>query len=281
MTIDMYEILEERISKWGLNNNEIFAIYVVGSRARVDKPFDEFSDLDVVIFSTNPNDYFQKDEWLLEIGKVWTSFLFQTAGGDPEKLVLFDKGLQVDFLFRPISDMEHLIANNQIPAGFQRGVRLLLDKTGNGQQLLSKENITGEQNPITNDAYLQVVNMFGFACLYVAKQILRGEMWVANQRDKECKQLLLQMMEWHAKALHGSGYDTWHAGKFINEWADKDIIVDLKESFGGYDQQKSWKALIASFELFSRLSYEVSHIYHYTYPEDLISNVRAWLNERK
>lgn len=117
-----YEVLEERISEWGISNKEIIAVYIVGSRAREDKPFDEFSDLDVVVFSTNPDYYLQNDQWLLNIGKVWTSFMFRTAKGDPEKLVLFDQGAEVDFLFRHISDLDHIIKNGRIPEGFQRGL---------------------------------------------------------------------------------------------------------------------------------------------------------------
>lgn len=281
MMTDKYNMLEERISAWGQSNDEITAIYMVGSRARADKSFDEFSDIDAVVFSTNPPFYFQNDEWLRDIGEVWTSFLFQTAGGDPEKLVLFDQGLQVDFLFRHVSDFESLIQSNKIPLGFQRGAKLLVDKTGNGQQLLPATTMAPNNPPINQDAFIQVVNMFGFACLYVAKQVLRGEMYIVNQRDKDCKQLLLQMIEWHAKALHGASYDTWHAGKFINEWADKVISDHLKLSFGDYDPTNSWKALMASFELFSRLSSEVAHIYSYTYPASLISNIQAWLEEQQ
>lgn len=280
MTIASYEILEGQIYDWGLYNSDIMTIYVVGSRAREDKPFDEFSDLDVVIFASNPNDYFQTDAWLLDIGKVWTSFMFQTAGGDPEKLVLFDQGLQVDFLFRHASEMENLIEKDRIPQGFQRGARILLDKTGKGQRLLPQKTAVPEIQPITEVAYLQVVNMFGFGCLYVAKQILRGEMWIAYRSDQECKQLLLQMIEWHAKAIHGSAYDTWHAGKFVNQWADQSIIADLKQSFGGYDQNKGWEALIVTFELFDRLSFEVANTYRYTHPENLTVNIRSWLKQR-
>ncbi|MBY0022458.1 hypothetical protein J2W97_004784 [Paenibacillus jamilae] len=39
-----YEMLEARISEWGISNDEIIAIYIVGSRAREKKPLDEFSD---------------------------------------------------------------------------------------------------------------------------------------------------------------------------------------------------------------------------------------------
>lgn len=47
--------------------------------------------------------------------------------GDPEKLVLFDQGAEVDFLFRYTSDLDHIIKNGRIPEGFQRGGRMLLE----------------------------------------------------------------------------------------------------------------------------------------------------------
>jgi aminoglycoside 6-adenylyltransferase len=281
MSSDIYETLEERISNWGLSNEEIITIYIVGSRARVDKPFDEYSDLDLVIFSTNPDYYLQNDDWLLHIGKVWTNFMFQTVDGDPEKLVLFDKGAQVDFLFRHISDMERSINLDLIPQGFHRGVKLLLDKTGNGHKLVPQTIIAPTNNPISQEAFLQIVNMFCFASLYVAKQILRNEFWVVNQRDKDCKQLLLQMIVWHAKALHGATYDTWHEGRFIRDWAEKDVIDNLKLSFAGYDQNNSWKALTTSLELFNRLSSEVADMYNYTIPVHLFTNIRVWIEEHQ
>lgn len=280
MTYDIYKNLEERISNWGLSNEEILAIYVVGSRARVDKPFDEFSDLDIVVFSTNPDYYLQNDEWLQNIDKVWTSFMFRTAGGHPEKLIVFDQGAQVDFIFHHISDLEHVILSDQIPEVFQRGARLLLDKKGDGHRLIPTEAYVPENNPISEAAFLQVVNMFCFACLYVAKRIMRCDMWTANHRDKDCKELMLQMVEWHAKARHGATYDTWHAGKFINEWADQDVLANLKDTFGGYDPIKSWKALNVSFDLFSRLSSEVATTYKFTNPEHLFTNVRTWLEQQ-
>lgn len=281
MTYDIYKRLEERIINWGLSNEDIFAVYIVGSRARKDKPYDELSDLDVVVFSTNPGYYLQTDEWLLNIDKVWTSFLFRTAGGDPEKLIVFDQGAQVDFVFHHIIDLEHIIQSGQIPLVFQRGARLLLDKRGDGHLLIHTETYAPESKPITEGAFLQVVNMFGFACLYVAKLILRNDMWSVNHRDKDCKELLLQMVEWHAKAIHGAAYDTWHAGKFIHDWADPDVIAELKHTFGGYDQINSWKALNVSFELFSRLSSEVATSYKFTYPEPLFTNIRTWLAEQQ
>jgi aminoglycoside 6-adenylyltransferase len=51
--------------------------------------------------------------------------------------------------------------------------------------------------------------------IYLAKQIFRNELWTANLRDAECKQLLLQTLEWYKKMSHGEDYETWHAGRVI------------------------------------------------------------------
>lgn len=281
MQVDIYKTLEERIFQWGKRVEEVSAIYILGSRAREDKPFDEFSDLDVVVYLSNPDYYFQNDDWLMNIGEVWTSFLFRTAGGDPEKLVLLDKGAQVDFLFQPTSDFRQLIKDGRIPLGFQRGAKILLDKTGDGQKLLPKALAAPEGVPVSYDAFNHAVSMFCFATLYVAKQILRNEIWVVKERDRDCKGLLLQMMEWHAKALNGNTYDTWHAGKFIHDWAEKEVVEDLKQAFGGYDQLSNWHALIASFNLFRRLSGEVASKYNYSYPDRLFLNVEGWITEHR
>ncbi|WP_211746199.1 aminoglycoside 6-adenylyltransferase [Paenibacillus sp. Marseille-Q4541] len=279
--MSIYDVIEDRIYNWGCKNDEVLAIYIVGSRARENKPFDEYSDLDVVVFSTNPDYYLQDSKWLPEIGTVWIDFTFQTVHGDPEKLVLFEQGAQVDFLFQHISCLEHSMNSGQIPLGFQRGVKILLDKTENGQRLVPQTKVAPENMPITAENYLQTNKMYCFACLYVGKQILRDEFWVANQRDKDCKQMLLQMIEWHAKALNGETHDTWHAGRFIREWAEKSAIEELKDSFIGFDQESNWKALISSIELFSRLSYQVASTYHYAFPAELFSKIQMWLNEHQ
>lgn len=51
-----------------------------------------------------------------------------------------------------------------------------------------------------------------FLYSFFAKQIVRGELWTSKARENDLRVLLLRMMEWHAKALHGNDYDVWHGG---------------------------------------------------------------------
>jgi len=60
------------------------------------------------------------------------------------------------------------------------------------------------------------------------------------------KTLLLQMMEWHAKTIHGKDYyDVWHAGRFLDEWVDQETLKEIKNTFGHYEKADSFRALKA------------------------------------
>lgn len=97
-TTQAYEQLIERFVKWAQNEQNIRAAIVIGSRARVDHPADEWSDLDIVIIATDPKRYWATANWIENIGNPWLTFVEQAAGGGGmERRVLFEGGLDVDF----------------------------------------------------------------------------------------------------------------------------------------------------------------------------------------
>ena len=95
--------------------------------------------------------------------------------------------------------------------------------------------------------------LFWFVALNLAKQILRNDLWIAKVRVSNMKELLLHMKEWHEKAVYGTEYDTWHAGRFLCEWASEETQVELRNLFGHFDRIDSWKALIGTITLLKRL----------------------------
>jgi len=87
-----YEDFEQKFVIWAQTIENIRAAFVVGSRARIDHPADEWSDMDIIIFTSEPNYYLSNKEWLNNLGNICTSFVSKTAGGDSECLTLFDGG---------------------------------------------------------------------------------------------------------------------------------------------------------------------------------------------
>lgn len=276
----LYEKIEQNFVSWAQTVEDIRAAFIVGSRAREDHPADEWSDMDIIFYTSEQKYYLSNQEWLSNFGDICTSFVSETNGGDPECLTLFDGGWQVDFVIHTLDGLKHMVKNKVIPDNFYRGVKVLIDKDHISKYIMPQYSKAPQENPLSEDNFLQSVNMFWFIALYSAKQILRNELWVVKVRDNNMKQLLLQMIEWHQKVVNGAEYDTWHAGRFLCEWASKEIQIELQNSFGHFDKNDSWKALIATITLFKRLSHEIAENKKFSYPYNLEISVNEWIDQR-
>jgi len=88
-TTPAYEPLIEKFVAWAQTRLDIRAVIVLGSRARDDRPADEWSDLDIVILVTDPKPYLTRTDWLKSIGNFWITFVEPTAtGGGMERHVV-------------------------------------------------------------------------------------------------------------------------------------------------------------------------------------------------
>ena len=246
--------------------------FVVGSRARVvDHPADEWSDLDIALVVTDPEHYLSAVSWVESIGNPWLTFV-EAAAGSPlmERRVLFEGGLDVDFLLIPLDMFQQVVkmgVTSDTANLFGRGVRVLLDKDGLAAQL---EVFMVEGQPLQSPSeaeLLQVINDFWYHTVWTAKHLRRGELWWAKSCcDAHLKWLLLRMIEWHARATKGQSCDTWMRGRFLEEWVDPRALEELRKAFAHYDTADVWRALFATMDLFRWLSVETAEQSGYKYP---------------
>jgi len=82
-----YEQLIERFVAWARTRPDIHVAIVVGSRARADRPADEWSDLDIVMFVTDPEPYLTSTDWLNNMGDFRITFVEPTV--TPEQLKVY------------------------------------------------------------------------------------------------------------------------------------------------------------------------------------------------
>src|SRR5262245_36751765 len=93
-----YEQLIDGFVAWAQTQPDIRAAIVLGSRARTDRPADEWSDLDLLVVTSDPGRLLAQADWLEQLGTPRLTFLESTAvGGMTERRVLFEGGLDVDF----------------------------------------------------------------------------------------------------------------------------------------------------------------------------------------
>lgn len=278
---DFYQQIEQRFIEWAEEQPDVHIAYVAGSRARTDHGADEYSDLDIQLYVDDPQRYLNTSEWLKNFGALNTAVPFQNGGGGLEWLSLFKGGYQVDFVIDSLAVFQQQVAQGGPLDWFSRGARVLLDKTGDAQRLIPERFERSKTRLISEKSFDYTANTFWFLAIYLAKQILRNELWTVKLRDAECKQVLLKTLEWYEKMRHGEDYDTWHAGRFIYEWVDADIFESLDGVFGKFDAEDSWRALQETIVLYEKMSRELADYYHYSYPEALVFEVKQWLEEHE
>ncbi len=280
-TSEFYRDMQKKFTTWAQTRNDIRAAFVVGSQARQDHPADEWSDMDIVFFTSQQDYYLTTKDWLCNMGNIVVSFAAQTAGGDAECLTLFEGGKQVDFVVDTIENLQYIVKNKVVPNNFHRGVKVLVDKDQIAEAILPKEFTAPQVTPLSEELFVQMANQFWFLALYIAKQICRNELWVVKSRDNDIKGILLQMIEWHEKTVHGEEYDTWHAGRFLCEWASKETLDELQNAFAHFDREDSLKALLATITLYKRLARDIVKKMQYDYPVTLEKCVCDWIEKER
>ncbi len=296
-----YAPLLDRFVAWAQSQPDIRAALLVGSQARIDRPADEWSDLDIIVIATRPEYYLAQTDWVANVGVPWLTFIEKTGTGDErERRVLFAGGLDVDFALIPSGKVQQLLLVLRLQRRFplllrllprgmarqfrqgladfadlaRRGMQVLLDKDGIAADLQLVTAETVPHRPPAPNEFLEVVNDFWYHTVWTVKKLRRGELWVAKScGDGYLKHLLLRVMEWHARAAHGWDYDTWHGGRFLEQWADPRAVQGLRQAFAYYDENDVGRALLATMDLFRWLATETARLLGYPYPSEAEAQV--------
>lgn len=268
-----FQTIIERYITWAQNREDVRAAVMIGSRARSDHPADEWSDLDIIFATTDPGRYRSNTHWYESLGKSYLSFMENTPGGGFERRVLFDGGLDVDFVPMPIDSMQWMLEHEPDPffiSIVKRGIRILVDKDGMAAKLVdlaSKAPLAPETgNRPAQEEFSNNTGNFWYHTVWSAKHLKRGELWWGKSCvDDHLKGLLRQMLEWHARAT-GSVHDTWMRGRFLEEWIDRRALAALPQIYAHYDPDDIWCALHATMDLFAWVGRETADKWQLEYP---------------
>ena len=278
----MEQTMLKKFLNWAQSDDTIRAMLLVGSRAHNAQRVDAFSDFDLALFVTDPQKYVADDAWMRSIDDIWVYIpekVYVDGNDYPTRLVIFKDGVKVDFAFYSIDVIKNLAQQEQLPAQYALGYNVLLDK----------DNLTAGMRPPTfkipespipsQQEFESLVNEFFFEVYHVAKHLCRNDLWHAKFRDWTTKELLLQMIEWHEKSMHGWDLDTCQHGKRMQEWVDKETWDALNNCFAHFDAGDSWKALIATINLFRAVAMQTGERLGYRYPMGVDKNITMFVQQ--
>jgi len=251
------DLMTASVADWARPRGDIRALVVVGSQARADLPADRWSDLDLILLLEDPQTYLEDAAWVEEFGSPVVTFLETTMDGHWERRVLYETGEDVDFVLFPVSVVERLADSEGAAALLARGYRVLVDRIGIEQELAKVAAKPRRADPTQHD-FTELASDFWYHALWTAKKLRRGEVFTAiDCLDGYMKARLVTLLGWHARAVDPE-VDTWHAGRFLERWADPGALAALESAYAHYDLRDVARALWATIDLWQGVEEETA-----------------------
>lgn len=251
--------LLDAVRAWAERRDDVRAVILVGSRARAGTPADEWSDTDLVLFVEDPLVYVTDADWLKEFGRPLLTFMEPTAvGGAVERRVLYDTGADADFaLVATVLASETLDAEGgqDVRAVFERGYRVLVDKDRFASLLPPVTGVPERLERPSQEELDDLTHDFWYHALWAARKLRRGELWTAKEGWDALLHRLLTLLRWHSLAADPAR-DTWHGGRFLEQWADPRALAALREITVGFQPAALEEALRQVMDLFEWVQLE-------------------------
>lgn len=263
--MDRYIDIKNRLIECAKNDDDIKSIIAIGSSTRNDNKADEYSDLDLFIVTDNVNTWYS-GEYPNRIGEVSISFIEPTLGGGRERRCIFDKDKDVDMIIMTPEQFETALKDGVAGWVMNRGYNILYD-VNSYENMIQTYVVPGASAPNMSDSeFDNMMNDFYFHNIWASKKLLRGELWSAKMCvDAYLKNYLLKAIELYGHEIQEK--DVWHDGRFIDRWADEEIIEELKKCFAHYDRQDILNALLATNTLFERVTRKIAQNRGCIYPD--------------
>jgi aminoglycoside 6-adenylyltransferase len=273
--------------KWAEQKNSIRAMLLTSTRAVPGAAVDVLSDYDVVLVVEDIHPFYEDRGWLHDFGNVLVAY-WDPIYPDPDfgfekfgNVTEYGDKLKIDFTLLPVELFQHMVQAPQLPAEYDAGYRILLDK----------DNVTTAMKPPTyrgyiplrptNDIYQKLINDFFSDVPYVAKCLWRDELLPAKWcLDYDMKHVHLRpMLEWKV------GLDTdWSVavgslGKGLKKRLSSEVWSQVENTYAGADIIENWTALYRTIDLFRQIAVEVGQRLGYTYPYELDQRVTDYAKQ--
>lgn len=273
---DLMRSLFERV----ISLPEIRAAAIFGSRARTDRPADQWADVDMLIVSDSAS-LRDSTGWLAEIRPIWVSLLQQAPL--PNKWfwqVVFEGGLDFDVIMLEPGELQRLIDGEGGDEAFGHGMVILADKDGELADVKFRPAAPDEPPLLDADAFTFTISDLSMQLVYAVKHLMRGELWVAKAHlDGWLREIFLRLIRWDAH-LRDPTVVTSTRGRRIEQWASPDACAALVATSATYEARSLAAALDAIIPNFRPLIERIVSEREFDLDRARLAAVEAWVSEQ-
>lgn len=258
----------ELILSFAKADERIRFVGMEGSRTNVNVPKDDFQDYDVTYVVTDMESFMKDDTWLDYFGKriimqkpEAMSLFPPTLGNWFSYLMLFEDGTRIDLTLVPIDELDLYLSSDKLLA-----------------VLLDKDNRIGNYPiPTDKDYHVKILTMqefddccneFWWVSTYVVKGLCRKEiLFAAAHLNEIVRPELLRMMSWKVGIETEFSLSVGKNYKYIDKYIDEELWNRLLSTYRLDTYENMWSSLFTCYELFRKVSKEVSEKLGFSYPE--------------
>lgn len=283
------QVVLNRLVQWAEQRDSVRAMLLTSTRAIPDAPVDALSDYDVILVVEDLHPFFEDRQWLEDFGEVLVVY-WDPIHPDPDygiemvaNVTAYTNEPKIDFTLWPVELLRRIIQAPALPAELDAGYRILLDKDRLTEGMRPPTYAAYIPVPPTDEAYQKWIEDFFSDAPYVAKCLLRGELFPLKWcLDHDMKHVYLrQMLEWKTGLDSGWSRPVGALGKGLKKRLSPEIWSRLEEAYAGADSAENWEALFRTMALFRQVAIEVGEALGYSYPHDLDERVTAYVHKMK
>ncbi|HEX2267903.1 MAG TPA: aminoglycoside 6-adenylyltransferase [Pyrinomonadaceae bacterium] len=273
----------DNLIHWADAQHLIRAVVLTSSRAIPHAPLDLFSDYDVILVTQSIKPFYTDRTWLEVFGPVLAVYrdpLIRDHGLERSAYVVqYENALKIDFSLWPVELLQRVAEEEQLPAEFDAGYRILVDKDGLTAGLRPPSYSGYIPTPPTETNYLDLIEGFFLDTAYVAKFLWRDDVMAAKHiLDNSLKQEHLRpMLEWHTEIAHQWSLKPGPYGRRLKRHVRPDLWSALEETYVGAGLEENWEALFATIRLMRRVAQEVGKELGFAYPDRMDQRVTSYL----
>ena len=126
-----YKTTINNLLNYAKQNNDIIAMILIGSYSRKEKPADNYSDLDLIMCTTDPDKYTNNMNWLNNFGKIICVFIEPFFDGQKEIRVLYEDSRDIDIPIQSFNSEQFInfFKNSDVLTILNNGFNVIYDKT--------------------------------------------------------------------------------------------------------------------------------------------------------
>jgi aminoglycoside 6-adenylyltransferase len=260
-----------------IEDDNIRAVVMNGSRVNPNAKRDPFQDFDVVYFVRDVEPYRRNKEFIKPFGELMILQLPEDMVDPPPEndghyayLMQFLDGNRIDLSFCSADKIKTSITDSLTV--------VLLDKDHLIPAVPPPSDRDYRPQEPTAKLFDDCCNEFWWVSPYVAKGLWRDELtYSKHMLDVYVREQLMKMLFWYVGVQTGFQKSPGKNGKYLKEYLDPEIWRQLENTYADWEQEHIWDSLLAMGDLFRQTARCVAKHFAFRYPEQEDRNVTAYL----